>query len=417
MVSVVHCLALMSMLLLASCSCSCSCTVECVAKEAAVIALELAQVPSAAALCVADDEALAALREDEADNITVSYTPEIGYGFVDVTANVTRGLVFLPELGVAPEAYAVYARKMALHGFYAAIVEKGTIAHVVRAMMEQPYLQYWSLLGHGKGGGAVAARMAFVLHPKIKALILLAAALPEDVDLRSLNLLLTVIYGGKDTVVTPQAISKSFSQMAARALSYGDNEKLTPGHNDSKPYPGDIRVNFTEHPIPGTSPQDANVVLNSNLSVFSGVPKDRWAIAGHSLGGAGASLYAGAYGRRVYAAVLHAGAWRTNLTLSELPVVQIYGTLDCISPGGYQRYRDLYVDPPPKGFGPLVNLNTTQFIPIDSANHYQVGDYGYQYHDQIATISLEQQQIFFAEETVKFLNNIPLKGNGILSCS
>jgi len=153
------------------------------------------------------------------------------------------------------------------------------------------------------------------------------------------------------------------------------------------------------------------------LTDLAGVPKDRWAIAGHSLGGAGATLYAGAYGRRVYAAVLHAGVWRTNLTLSELPVVQIYGTLDSISPGGYQRYRDLNVDPPPKGFGPLVNLNTTQFIPIDSANHYQVGDYGYQDHDQIATISLEQQQIFFAEETVKFLNNIPLKGNGILSCS
>ncbi len=113
MVSVVHCLTLMSMLLLASSSSS-SCTVECVAKEAAVIALELAQVPSAAPLCVADDEALAALRQDEADNITVSYTPEIGYGFVDVTANVTRGLVFLPEVGVAPEAYAVYARSKKL---------------------------------------------------------------------------------------------------------------------------------------------------------------------------------------------------------------------------------------------------------------------------------------------------------------
>jgi hypothetical protein len=103
----------MSMLLLASSSSSSSCTVECEAKEAAVIALELA-LPSAAPLCVADDEALAALRQDEADNITVSYTPEIGYGFVDVTANVTRGLVFLPEVGVAPEAYAVYARSKKL---------------------------------------------------------------------------------------------------------------------------------------------------------------------------------------------------------------------------------------------------------------------------------------------------------------
>ncbi len=46
-----------------------------------------------------------------------------------------------------------------------------------------------------------------------------------------------------------------WSVASARALSYGDNEKLTPGRNDSKPYPGDIRVNFTEFPIPGTSPQ------------------------------------------------------------------------------------------------------------------------------------------------------------------
>lgn len=44
-------------------------------------------------------------------------------------------------------------------------------------------------------------------------------------------------------------------EATARALSYTDNEKLTPGHNDSKPYPGDIRVHFTELPIPHTSPQ------------------------------------------------------------------------------------------------------------------------------------------------------------------
>lgn len=40
-----------------------------------------------------------------------------------------------------------------------------------------------------------------------------------------------------------------------RALSYTDNEKLTPGHNDSKPYPGNIRVHFTKLPIPDTTPQ------------------------------------------------------------------------------------------------------------------------------------------------------------------
>jgi pimeloyl-ACP methyl ester carboxylesterase len=139
------------------------------------------------------------------------------------------------------------------------------------------------------------------------------------------------------------------------------------------------------------------------------VPEDRWAIGGHSLGGLGASLYAGAYGNQVYAAVFHAGGWLINLTQSELPVLQMYGTLDDIFSGGYERYRYLYVDPPPKGFGPLVNLNTIEFIPIVGANHYQVGDYGYQAPDQIATISLEQQHIDFAEKTVSFLDNLLLK--------
>ncbi|CAK9255804.1 unnamed protein product [Sphagnum jensenii] len=456
----------------------------------------------------ADNHAMAAMR-GAADNVSVSYTRGIGYSFVNTANsvtipftpgipysfvntggdNITLGMVILPELGVAPEAYAVYARQIALYGYYAVIVENATVEHVVCAMMQLLHVEYWTLLGHGNNGGVVAARLAVTLQPKVKGLILLAAALPGDLDTQALNLLLIVIYGGKDTLVTPEMITKSFSRMAgdtstllfpnlghfdfvhskckgndlhpscnrqggltsndavciaqyllyslyysqwevasAKALSYGDNEKLTPGHNDSKSYPGDIHVKFTEFPIPGTSPQrvwwiftpsqirggliyypgaavdgrayfplafeiaarghmvvivqlplrnaginfaDANVVLNSNISAFSVVPEDRWAIGGHSLGGLGASLYAGAYGNQVYAAVFHAGGWLINLTQSELPVLQMYGTLDDIFSGGYERYRYLYVDPPPKGFGPLVNLNTTEFIPIVGANHYQ----------------------------------------------
>lgn len=40
-----------------------------------------------------------------------------------------------------------------------------------------------------------------------------------------------------------------------KALSFGDNHYLTPGFNDSKRYPGDIRVHFDELPIPDTLPQ------------------------------------------------------------------------------------------------------------------------------------------------------------------
>jgi len=91
------------------------CSVQCVAS-------------ARVALCPADEEAMAAMRA--VDNVSVSYTRGIGYSFVNTansvtipftpgipysfvnTAgnNITLGMVILPELGVAPEAYAVYAR-------------------------------------------------------------------------------------------------------------------------------------------------------------------------------------------------------------------------------------------------------------------------------------------------------------------
>jgi len=92
------------------------CSVQCVAS-------------ARVALCPADEEAMAAMRA--VDNVSVSYTRGIGYSFVNTansvtipftpgipysfvnTAgnNITLGMVILPELGVAPEAYAVYARR------------------------------------------------------------------------------------------------------------------------------------------------------------------------------------------------------------------------------------------------------------------------------------------------------------------
>lgn len=137
--------------------------------------------------------------------------------------------------------------------------------------------------------------------------------------------------------------------------------KIIPGRNDSKPYPGDIRVKFAEVPMNGTN---ANAIFDSNHPLFSGVPTNKWAIAGHSAGGLAASLYASRFRHRIYAAVLHAGAWAANFTQSDLPVVQIYGTLDDIGRGGYDRYRYRNTDPPPEGSGPLVNLETSKFVPL-----------------------------------------------------
>lgn len=86
------------------------------------------------------------------------------------------------------------------------------MGRVIEAMMQQPQLQYWALAGHG-GAGAVAARLAITLHPKVKALVLLAAALPHEVRLVDVNLLLIVVYGSTDSVVSPATVEASFSRM------------------------------------------------------------------------------------------------------------------------------------------------------------------------------------------------------------
>jgi hypothetical protein len=50
-------------------------------------------------------------------------------------------------------------------------------------------------------------------------------------------------------------INNQWAAAGEKALSFSDNKRLTPGLNISKPYPGDIRVHFTQAPIPNTTPQ------------------------------------------------------------------------------------------------------------------------------------------------------------------
>lgn len=60
------------------------------------------------------------------------------------------------------------------------------------------------------------------------------------------------------TIVSKISSAVSLSSWAAaseKALSFSDNEKLAPGHVDSKVYPGDIQVRCTQVPIPNSSPQ------------------------------------------------------------------------------------------------------------------------------------------------------------------
>lgn len=138
---------------------------------------------------------------------------------------------------------------------------------------------------------------------------------------------------------------------------------------------------------------DPTAVINSTNPVFAPVHKNKWAIGGHSAGGQGAAAYVTANPTRPFALVMLAGGLApANLSTNPTPVVNIVGTLDRVSGPGisYLRYQSL-VDP----YG---NPNVTlPLVPLEGGNHFQMGDCGYQYFDEIAVVSQDQQQAVAAQ--------------------
>ncbi|GBG74685.1 hypothetical protein CBR_g19092 [Chara braunii] len=261
-----------------------------------------------------------------------------------------------------------------------------------------------------------------------------------------------------------------FLAATPRALSFGDNHLLTPGHKGSKVYPVDgVVVQVETLPQPETSPSPArsmivvkpNVtkggyvyypggfvdsraylplafqiaargymvvipefprrsgvfldsiliadqIIRSNYTILQSVPQDKWAVGGHSLGAVAAFNYAGFSPRHpIQAVVMHAGQWGglpmmkpPNLTQSALPVANIYGSLDGMT--GPKDPDDFYAN---SALHPLVvNITATKFLPVEGANHYQIGDYGYQFPDRIATIGQAEQEQILGQLTAEFLN-------------
>ncbi len=104
----------------------------------------------------------------------------------------------------------------------------------------------------------------------------------------------------------------------------------------------------------------------------------RWAIGGHSLGGAMAASYAANHGEGLAALVLLA-AYSTAEVPENLAVVSIFGDADQVmNREKYAQYR--------------TNLpgNTVEVI-ISGGNHAKFGDYGHQKGDGTATITAQEQ--------------------------
>jgi hypothetical protein len=122
---------------------------------------------------------------------------------------------------------------------------------------------------------------------------------------------------------------------------------------------------------------------NRAVEVLAAFPEvERWAIGGHSLGGAMAARFAHRQPSAVHGLVLWASypAASDNLSAQELAVVSIYGTRD-----------GLTTEEKIAASRPLLPAET-RWVAIAGGNHAQFGWYGPQRSDNSATISRQAQQ-------------------------
>jgi dienelactone hydrolase len=127
------------------------------------------------------------------------------------------------------------------------------------------------------------------------------------------------------------------------------------------------------------------------MAAFPGI--ERWAVGGHSLGGAMAANFAHDHADAVRGLVLWAAypAGGDDLSGSGLAASSISGTLDGLAtPDQIEASRPLL---PPD----------TRWIAIEGGNHAQFGWYGPQSGDNEATISREEQQAQIVEATRQLL--------------
>jgi len=119
-----------------------------------------------------------------------------------------------------------------------------------------------------------------------------------------------------------------------------------------------------------------------------------WILAGHSLGGASAAIFAENNPERIDALALWDSYPPDSADLSDdpIPVISIFGTTDNF--------------PNTENFNEKKHLlpADTVFIGIEGANHAQFGDYGPQKGDVVASISLAEQHEKVAEIMLDFIN-------------
>jgi hypothetical protein len=132
----------------------------------------------------------------------------------------------------------------------------------------------------------------------------------------------------------------------------------------------------------------ANAVIDAYPQIST------WILAGHSLGGASASIFAENNPTRIDAIALWDSYPANSADLSDnvISAISIFGTTNNI--------------PNTENFNDKKHLlpEDTIFIGIEGANHAQFGDYGPQNGDVIASMSLAEQHEQVAKIMLDFIN-------------
>jgi len=142
--------------------------------------------------------------------------------------------------------------------------------------------------------------------------------------------------------------------------------------------------------------------VNAAQNVQATFPQiQRWAIGGHSLGGAMAAAFARTHPGAVQGLALWAAypASNNDLSLSRLHVVSIFGSQDGLATGEK-------ID----ASRPLLPADTA-WVQISGGNHAQFGWYGDQAGDNPASISRSDQQAQVVAATLGILNSLELNGD------
>lgn len=169
------------------------------------------------------------------------------------------------------------------------------------------------------------------------------------------------------------------------------------GRVDPRSYAPAARAIAMEGYLTAIVPMPLNLAVfgaDQALAVVAAFPEiDRWAVGGHSLGGAMAARLAHGHASEVDGLVLWAAYpdASNDLSTSDLAVTSIYATLD-----GLATQDKIAAS------RSLLPLDTS-WVAIEGGNHAQFGWYGPQSGDNPATISREEQQQQVVEATLELL--------------